>query len=59
MERLQSTAVEDADSRGHAQIKTLNSGGDDDDCENTNDEGQVPKQDSGRGALDNQHKQPL
>ena len=39
MGRLQSTAVEDADSRGHARIKTLKNGGDDDGCENTNDEG--------------------
>ena len=39
MERLQSTAVEDADSRGHAWIKRLKNSGDDDDHENTNDMG--------------------
>lgn len=31
--------MEDADSRGHARIERLKDGGDDGDCENTNDEG--------------------
>ena len=39
MERLQSTALEDADSRGQAWIKRLKNSGDDDDHENTNDVG--------------------
>ena len=39
MERVQSTAVEDADSRGYACIKRLKNSGDDDDRENTNDVG--------------------